>query len=151
MTTESSATQRRTSSKIKLICSKPSHPSLPFCFLVRPLVCGGPQGEKVSLPAMAPRLRSSGRRERTSRESGPQSHLLSPRNLRRLHRREQLELRRGNPASHRHSSQVRQSDSDFISQPALFSHFYTVRLRKRGCSEANVEIRSLLLMKVFYF
>lgn len=74
---------------------------------VRPFLCGGPPREEVPLPAAAPGTGFAGEPER-----GPQKGQIRPRVLgrdglrpRRRHA-QQLELRRGDPASRRHPSQV---------------------------------------------
>lgn len=86
-----------------LSLSSISHPPL-IPSPVWPYVCGGPPGEEVSLPATAPGAGFTGRPEWDSKEDGLQSHMLGSNNLQLQRHPQQLELRRGDPASCRHPS-----------------------------------------------
>lgn len=81
-------------------------PSISSSLPVWSLICGGPPGEEVSFPAAAPWAGLTRRLESESKEDRLQSHMLRPINLRLQHRPQLLDLRRGDPASRCHPSQV---------------------------------------------
>lgn len=73
---------------------------------VRPLICGGPPGKAVSFPATAPWAGLTWRLERGTEEVRLQSNMRYPNDLQLQHHPQQLDLRRGDPASRWHPSQV---------------------------------------------
>lgn len=81
-----------------------SHPSL--CLTVRPLICGGPPRKTVSFPATAPWVGLTWKLERGTEEARLQSNMRCPNDLQLQHHPQQLDLRRGDPTSRWHPSQV---------------------------------------------